>query len=73
MRVFVTGASGFIGTYVSIALRREGHSVCCLVRSAQKGATLVQHECELVVGDLDNASTYLEVYVLPQPVVNGHL
>ena len=47
MRVFVTGASGYIGGSVAAALLAAGHKVVGLVRSAQKaeqvrafGATL---------------------------------
>ena len=40
MRIFVTGATGYIGGAVSVALRRAGHDVRGLVReglAAQNG------------------------------------
>ena len=33
MNVFVTGASGFIGSYVLKALHAQGHTACCLIRT----------------------------------------
>ena len=40
MRVFLTGASGWIGTVIARELRAAGHSVTGLVRSREKGAAL---------------------------------
>jgi len=37
MSVFVTGANGYVGQAVSIALRNAGYRVYGLVRSADKG------------------------------------
>ena len=54
MRVFVTGASGFIGTHlVSLLLERE-HSVTALVRSPGR----VPQACEAVVGDITDRRAY---------------
>lgn len=52
MRVFVTGATGFIGGEVARQLRRRGDEVSCLVRSPEKAAELSALGCELVSGDL---------------------
>ena len=52
MRVFLTGATGFIGGHVARKLRERGDDVRVLVRSAEKGAELEALGCELVVGDL---------------------
>ena len=42
MNVLVTGATGFTGGHLAIALRRRGHAVCALVRprSLAKAAVL---------------------------------
>lgn len=52
MRIFVTGATGFIGGEVVRRLRGRGDEVVCLVRSPEKGTKLTELGCELVAGDL---------------------
>ncbi len=55
MKVFVTGATGFIGGEVVRQLRARGDEVACLVRSPEKAARLSELGCELVAGDLGDA------------------
>ncbi len=55
MRVFVTGATGFIGGEVARQLRARGDEVLCLVRTPEKAAKLTELGCELVPGDLSDA------------------
>jgi nucleoside-diphosphate-sugar epimerase len=52
VRIFVTGASGYIGRAVAEALRRRGHRVAGLTRSAAKAKGLEAREIEAVVGDM---------------------
>src|SRR5437867_2873784 len=52
MKVFVTGATGFIGGQVVRELRSRGDEVVCLVRSPDKAEGLATLGCELVEGDL---------------------
>ncbi len=59
MRVFVTGATGFIGGCVARQLRDRGDEVVCLVRSPEKAATLTEIGCELVSGDLGDRDAML--------------
>lgn len=54
MKVFVSGATGFIGGHVVRALRDRGDEVRALVRSPDKGQALVRLGCQLVAGDLSN-------------------
>lgn len=58
MRVFITGATGFIGFNVATALRRAGHEVWALVRSAQKAQTLLRHEIVPVMGTMQDPASY---------------
>jgi nucleoside-diphosphate-sugar epimerase len=54
MRVFVTGATGFVGVHVVAALRARGHDVACLVRNERKArACFAEALPTLVAGDLD--------------------
>ncbi len=55
MKVFVTGATGFIGGEVARQLRARGDDVACLVRNPEKAAKLTALGCELVNGDLGDA------------------
>jgi nucleoside-diphosphate-sugar epimerase len=52
VKVFLTGATGFIGGEVARQLRGRGDEVACLVRSPGKAAKLTELGCELVAGDL---------------------
>ncbi len=61
MRIFVTGASGYIGGAVAVALRRAGHEVHGLVRSPEKAARLRRYEIEPVVGDMTHPGRYHQV------------
>jgi nucleoside-diphosphate-sugar epimerase len=54
MRVFVTGATGFIGGEVARRLRDRGDDVVALVRTPEKASALGAIGCELVAGDLDD-------------------
>ena len=52
MKVFLTGATGFIGGEVARQLRGRGDDVACLVRSPDKAEKLTELGCELMAGDL---------------------
>jgi nucleoside-diphosphate-sugar epimerase len=56
MRVFVTGASGYIGGSVAGALLAAGHRVLGLVRSPQKAAQVQALGLEPALGTLDDAA-----------------
>ncbi len=58
MKVFVTGATGFVGKAVIKALRQRDHEVVGLVRDVNKGKALAQSGVTLAVGDMLNPSTY---------------
>lgn len=56
MRVFLTGANGFIGGAVASALIADGHSVRGLVRNKAKADAVAAHGVEPVTGSLDDAA-----------------
>lgn len=58
MKIFVTGATGYIGRAVAEALRRRGHRVAGLTRSAAKARSLAAAEIEPVVGDMRDAKAW---------------
>src|SRR5215472_10151003 len=53
MRVFLTGANGYIGSAVALALTAAGHNVRGLVRDSEKAKTIAGYGIEPVVGSLD--------------------
>lgn len=58
MRVFLTGATGYIGSAVLDALVRARHEVTCLVRNREKAALAGQLGGHPVVGDLSEPASY---------------
>jgi nucleoside-diphosphate-sugar epimerase len=56
MRVFLTGATGFIGTRIAQRLRERGDEVVALVRTPSKAASLRAAGCEIVEGDLSDTA-----------------
>src|SRR5206468_2776805 len=61
MQVFVTGATGYVGSSVATAFRRAGHRIWGLTRSQAKARRLAQQEIEPVVGDLADPKAYADV------------
>jgi nucleoside-diphosphate-sugar epimerase len=52
MRVFLTGATGYIGSAVCDALVRGGHAVSALVRPSVRSRALQRQGVEVLTGDL---------------------
>jgi nucleoside-diphosphate-sugar epimerase len=56
MKVFITGANGFIGGAVASALRADGHKIRGLVRDQAKADAVAAFGIEPVIGTLDDAA-----------------
>jgi nucleoside-diphosphate-sugar epimerase len=58
MRVFLTGATGYIGSAVFDALVRAGHDVTALVRDNEKAARVAARGARSIVGNLADPESY---------------
>lgn len=54
MKIFITGASGFIGGSIAAHLVRAGHQVRGLIRKPEHSAELQRLGIEPVIGTLDD-------------------
>lgn len=52
MKIFITGATGFIGVHLCHTLVAQGHELIVLVRNPQKAQALPQHHVTFLQGDL---------------------
>lgn len=59
-RVFLTGATGFIGGRLARRLAEEGHQLRCLVRRTSDTRELAALGAELIIGDVTDTATVLE-------------
>jgi nucleoside-diphosphate-sugar epimerase len=71
MQIFLTGANGFIGSAVALALTAAGHSVRGLVRSTAKAELVAAHGIEPVVGSLDDAAALQAEAKTADAVINA--
>jgi len=69
VKIFVIGASGYFGEYVSVDFRRRGHEVYGLVRSEEKAKTLLLNEVIPVIGDVSKPETYEQVVKIADVIV----
>lgn len=58
MRIFLTGATGYVGSAVLDALLRAGHEVDALVRTPEKVEQVSLRGVRPLVGDLSEPATY---------------
>lgn len=58
MKVFITGATGYVGFNAASAFRRAGHEVWGLVRSEEKARMLAQHEIHPILGSMQHPESY---------------
>src|SRR5262245_5599367 len=70
MKVFVTGASGYIGGSVAAALLEAGHKVIGLVRSAQRASEVRERGIEPVQGALSDVRLLVQMGREADAVIN---
>ena len=61
MKVFVTGATGFIGSHLVPRLLRDGHELRCLVRRPATGRPLEEQGAATVPGDVTDRDSIARV------------
>lgn len=61
MRVFITGATGYIGFHVAKTFRREGYEVWGLTGSKEKSTNLARNEIMPIVDGLQPAQSFRRV------------
>jgi nucleoside-diphosphate-sugar epimerase len=71
MRIFLTGANGFIGGAVASVLIADGHSVRGLVRDKAKADAVAAHGIEAVIGSLDDSALLQAEARVSDGVVNA--
>jgi nucleoside-diphosphate-sugar epimerase len=70
MRVFVAGATGFIGRAACRALAAAGHEVTGLARDETKARDLATLGVRVIVGTLDDPGTFLAQADRPEAIVH---
>jgi nucleoside-diphosphate-sugar epimerase len=58
MRIFLTGATGYIGSAVLDSLLRGGHEVTALVRDREKAERVAMRNVQPVIGDLSKPKSF---------------
>lgn len=71
MKVFITGAAGYIGGSVAARLLQEGYAVRGLVRTAEQAEKVKQLGIEPVIGTLDDAAILAREAQQADAVINA--
>jgi len=71
MKIFITGASGYIGGALAAALAEAGHAVSGLARSDETAAALAARAITPVAGTLDDAEVLADAALEADVTVNA--
>lgn len=58
MHIFLTGATGFVGSYILRELVRQGHTVRCLLRDTSEKFAVESDKIERVKGDITTPKSF---------------
>ncbi len=70
MNIFLTGASGYIGGSVGMALLAAGHQVCGLARNDTRAQQLRECGMQAVVGTLDSPEILAQASLAADAIIN---
>jgi nucleoside-diphosphate-sugar epimerase len=73
MRIFLTGATGYIGSAVMDALLRSGHDVTALVRDPERADHVSRRGVQPIVGELSNPAYYNDAAAAADAIVHTAL
>jgi nucleoside-diphosphate-sugar epimerase len=71
MKIFLTGATGYVGSAIAASLVRARHDVTALVRSTTSAARVISYGIHPVHGDLRDVSTYREAARAADAIVHA--
>ena len=71
MRVFVTGATGYVGNAVAEVLLGAGHAVTGLVRTEDKAKALRNRGAAAIVGDITEPASYREEAASHEAIIHA--
>ncbi len=62
MKVLVTGANGFLGSWLTKSLVEQGHEVFCLVRKNSNISELAGIQCQYIYGDVTDINSLIQAF-----------
>ena len=71
MRIFLTGATGYLGSAIAASLVRARHDVTALVRSSTSAARVQSYGIEPHRGDLREPSSYRDAALATDAIVHA--
>jgi nucleoside-diphosphate-sugar epimerase len=73
MRIFLTGATGYVGSAVMDALLRSGHEVTALVRDPEKAEHVSGRGVHPIIGELSRPASYAAAAEIADSIVHAAL
>ena len=70
MKIFITGATGYIGGSIAATMRDAGHEIVGLVRSDERANQAVAEGIKPIVGSLDDPDVLARAVTRAEAVIN---